>query len=343
MQGQQSDKSGNQRNVSRLLVFKLGARASLPALPPEAKLVLDPPPATADAATVATGEALFGRFCSVCHGEAAVGGGVVPDLRGSPFIAVNAWYSIVLEGALKAGGMAAFESVLDRAQATAIRDYVIDRAHEGLAAARGASQPRQPDPNHGAVIVAQGTASGAPACAQCHAFTGGSDSSGAFPRIAGQPAAYLARQLRDFASRVRANAIMSQIAAALSVDDIDDVAAYYANVEAPFPPLAGADPELVRKGEQLAETGDSTKGIPGCGACHGEGGVGEPPTIPYLAGQYAHYTAFQLQMWQRGFRRNSLEAMALFANKLEAPQIEAVAAFYQQIRSSAQAVAQPKP
>ena len=83
-----------------------------------------------DPASVAAGEALFGRFCSVCHGEAAVGGGVVPDLRTSPFIAADAWYSIVLDGALKEGGMAAFAQVLDRAQAAAIRDYVIHRANE---------------------------------------------------------------------------------------------------------------------------------------------------------------------------------------------------------------------
>src|SRR5208282_4980679 len=74
LQGKDSDKSGNERNVSRLLVFKLGAKAALPPLSPEAKLVLDPPPETADAATVAAGEGLYGRFCGVCHGEAAVGG-----------------------------------------------------------------------------------------------------------------------------------------------------------------------------------------------------------------------------------------------------------------------------
>jgi mono/diheme cytochrome c family protein len=101
---------------------------------------------------------------------------------------VDAWYSIVLDGALKEGGMAAFGSVLDRGQAAAIRDYVIHRAHEDESTA-ATSTARQPDPNRGAVIVAQGTPSGAPACARCHAFTGGSDASGAFPRIAGQSAA----------------------------------------------------------------------------------------------------------------------------------------------------------
>jgi cytochrome c553 len=333
LQGKDSDKSGNTRNVSRVLVFKLGARGNLPPLPPEAALPLAPPPDIADAPTVKTGEALFGRFCSVCHGEAAIGGGVVPDLRTSPFNATDTWYSIVLDGALRQGGMAPFAPVLDRTQASAIRDYVIHRANEDEAAG-ATKKTHKPDPNHGAVIVAQGTASGAPACAQCHAFTGGSDSSGAFPRVAGQPAAYLSRQLMDFRSGARANAFMSPIARALSADDAEDVAAYYAGVETPFPPLADGDPSLVKKGRELAETGDPARGIPACGACHGAGGAGEPPTIPYLAGQYAHYTEFELQMWRRGMRRNSLEAMALFAGKLNDQEIQALAAYYQQARTS---------
>ena len=332
--------SGNLRNLSRILVFKVAGTAQLPPLAPTQRLTLNPPPDTADATTIATGDHLFGRFCSPCHGESAVGGGVVPDLRGSPFIAVDAWYNIVLDGALKEGGMAPFGSVLDRAQATAIRDYVIHRAHEDASTAT--TTTRQPDPNRGAVIVAQGTSSGAPACAQCHAFTGGSDSSGAFPRIAGQSAAYLSEQLRDFGSGVRANALMTPIAKALSPDDIADVAAYYASVEASFPPLATGDPDLVAKGQQLAETGNAAKGLPSCSACHGARGAGQLPTVPYLGGQYAHYIAFELKMWQRGFRNNSSEAMGLLAKKLDDQEIAAVAAYYQQIRSPTPAVAPPK-
>ena len=83
--------------------------------------------------------------------------------------------------------MAPFAPTLDHAQASAIRDYVIHRANAPDGPNAGKSV-RQPDLNHGAAIVAQGTAAGAPACAQCHAFTGSSDASGAFPRLAGQPA-----------------------------------------------------------------------------------------------------------------------------------------------------------
>ena len=284
MQGEQSAKSGNERNVSRLLVFKLGANGSLPPLPPEAALPLDLPPATADAATIKTGEALFARFCSVCHGEAAIGGGVVPDLRTSPFIAVDAWYSIVLDGALMEGGMAPFGSVLDRAQATAIRDY-IHRANEDKPAP-GSAEQHKPDPNHGQPVVAQGTPAAAPACAQCHAFTG---SSTAVARSPPRRSVGILSPRGSCTTSVRACSRQAPSCRRFgrkrsSPDDIADVAAYYANVETPFPMLAVPDLDLVKKGRELAEAGLGAKGVPGCSACHGAGGVGQAPTVPYLAG-----------------------------------------------------------
>jgi cytochrome c553 len=202
---------------------------------------------------------------------------------------------------------------------------------------------RQPDPRHGAVIAAQGTAAGAPPCAQCHAFNGASDTSGAFPRIAGQSAYYLANQLRDFASGVRSNAFMSPIAKALSPNDVADVAAYYAGLDAPFPPLKAGDPVLIKRGEELASIGSAKGQIQSCNNCHGPGGAGQPPAIPYLAGQYAPYIAFELRMWQQGFRKNSPEAMAVIAKKLDAQDVSAVAAYYQQVRSPLEqsATAQP--
>jgi cytochrome c553 len=199
------------------------------------------------------------------------------------------------------------------------------------------SAGRQPDAKHGAVIAAQGTAAGAPPCAQCHAFNGVSDASGAFPRLAGQSAYYLAEQLRDFASGVRASAIMSPIAKALSPDDVADMAAYYGSVNAPFLPLKAADAALVKRGEELAKVGSAERRIQNCDNCHGPDGAGEPPAIPYLAGQYAHYIAFTLQMWRQGFRKNSPDAMGVIANKLDNQEIAAVAAYYQQVQSTLEA------
>ena len=195
---------------------------------------------------------------------------------------------------------------------------------------------RPADAKRGAVIAAQGNTAKAPACALCHAFDGASDGSGAFPRIAGQSANYLSQQLRAYGSGVRANAIMAPIARALSPEDIADVASYYASLETPFPPLADANPDLVKRGKQLAETGNAKKGIPGCDDCHGAEGAGRPPTLPYLAGQYASDIALQLRMWKRGFRRDNPETMVLFAKELDDQEIAAVAAYYQQVRSAGQ-------
>jgi cytochrome c553 len=217
----------------------------------------------------------------------------------------------------------------------AIVDYLANLTDVNTLVAQGAGP--QPDVKHGAVIVAQGTAAGAPPCAQCHAFNGISGASGAFPRLAGQSAFYLAGQLRDFASGVRASAIMSPIAKALSPDDIADVTAYFAGVNAPFLPLKAPDAALVKRGEELAKAGGPERLH--CDNCHGPCGAGEPPVIPYLAGQYAHYIAFTLQMWQEGFRKNSPDAMEAIAKTLDDQEIIAVAAYYQQVTSPLAATA----
>jgi cytochrome c553 len=209
----------------------------------------------------------------------------------------------------------------------------------GAAGAQTQTGAHTPDSQHGAVIATQGTAAGAPGCAQCHAFNGASDGSGAFPRIAGQSDYYLAKQLRDFASGVRTNAVMSPIAKALTPDDMADVAAFYAKLNAPFLPLSKPDAALIKAGEALAKVGSAARQIQACDNCHGPGGAGEPPAIPYLAGQYTPYIALELRMWQRGFRNNSPAAMAVVAKDLNDQEIAAVAAYYQQARGSSEAAA----
>lgn len=127
--GTPAGQSGNLRNVSRVLAFKIGGTASLPPLEPH-ELVIKPPPEPADKASIAHGQALFSRYCGVCHGADAVGGGVVPDLRASNFLGNDFWYEIVLNGALKDAGMVSFKSALNRDDVTAVRNYVIHRANE---------------------------------------------------------------------------------------------------------------------------------------------------------------------------------------------------------------------
>lgn len=111
--GKQAGNSGNLRNISRIPVCKLGGKATLPPLTPAGGLVISPPPEPPDSASsVARGEPLFSRYCSVCHGPKAVGGGVIPDLGASNFLGNHFFYNIVLDGALQDAGMVSFKAAL---------------------------------------------------------------------------------------------------------------------------------------------------------------------------------------------------------------------------------------
>src|SRR6202043_2797025 len=104
--------SARRQNVSRVLAFKLNGKASLPAVPEQRIAELNPPAATAAASTVKKGEAVYQRYCSVCHGDVAVSGGVLPDLRYSAALANDRWDEIVLRGALQQFGMVSFANEL---------------------------------------------------------------------------------------------------------------------------------------------------------------------------------------------------------------------------------------
>ncbi|MFN3423856.1 MAG: PQQ-dependent dehydrogenase, methanol/ethanol family [Novosphingobium meiothermophilum] len=127
-------KARQQRNISRLVVFKLGGKAALPPPPPMNQMVLDPPPFTGTAEQARAGGELYGRYCNVCHGDAAVAGAVNPDLRHSAALNTpDAIRSIVIDGALKHNGMVSFKSALKAEDADNIRHYLIKRANEDKA------------------------------------------------------------------------------------------------------------------------------------------------------------------------------------------------------------------
>jgi alcohol dehydrogenase (cytochrome c)/quinohemoprotein ethanol dehydrogenase len=136
-------KSGDVRNVSRVLVFKLGGKASLPPLPEVELPKLNPPASTASAATIHKGEAIFQRYCSVCHGDVAVGGGVLPDLRYSDTLASDGWFYVVLGGILQQNGMVSFKEELSHEDAAAIRAYVIFRANQSKTEAENGAASHQ--------------------------------------------------------------------------------------------------------------------------------------------------------------------------------------------------------
>jgi quinohemoprotein ethanol dehydrogenase len=131
--GEVSFKSGRVRNISRMLAFKLDGKAALPPLPPRDEEVLNPPASTASAAQVQHGQAVFQLFCSGCHGDVAVSGGLVPDLRYSAALADDGLFQqIVRGGAYKAGGMVSFGKEVSQQDAEDIRAYLIFRAHQSI-------------------------------------------------------------------------------------------------------------------------------------------------------------------------------------------------------------------
>jgi len=128
--GEVSFASGRVLNISRVLVFKLGGRASLPAQQPVEQPQLTPLPNPASDATIHKGEKLFQSYCAECHGDVAVSGGVLPDLRASATLTNERWFYVVLRGILQPQGMVSFSKELSRDDAEAIRSYVIFRRNQ---------------------------------------------------------------------------------------------------------------------------------------------------------------------------------------------------------------------
>jgi cytochrome c553 len=165
----------------------------------------------------------------------------------------------------------------------------------------------------------------AAACTTCHGPAGNS-ASGEWPKLAGQHAIYLSKQLADFKSGARKNPIMSPTAAPLTEQDIADISAYFA---AQKPTAGEADPALVQAGEKLYRGGNGETGVPACMACHGPNGAGNPPAgYPVLSGQHAPYTVIQLRAYKSGERSNDLNSMMrTIAGKMTDAEIEAVASY----------------
>jgi len=129
-----STKSGRVPNVSRLLVFALDGKDQLPPSPPHSLAVLDPPPVAGDPGEIADGALSFHYNCSGCHGDAAIAGVLVPDLRHSAVLnSPQLWQQIVHDGILKERGMVAWSANMTPAQIENIRLYVIKRANEDRA------------------------------------------------------------------------------------------------------------------------------------------------------------------------------------------------------------------
>jgi cytochrome c553 len=178
-------------------------------------------------------------------------------------------------------------------------------------------------------LVAEGNASGAVACARCHGFDGASDGSGAFPILARQSATYLNKQLHDYASGIRDNAVMGNIAKRLTTQEMYEVSEYYQSRRPDLPLKSVHDEATLARGEDLAYRGQLNPRVQACVSCHGPEGKGEPPTVPYLSGQYQSYLRGQLEAYRRGYRVNP--QMSVIGHNLSQQDAAAVAAYFSQL------------
>jgi len=173
-------------------------------------------------------------------------------------------------------------------------------------------------------------------CQACHGVHGEGMVDGAKPRLAGQSAHYLDKQLRDFASGARDNAIMSAIAKGLNDQTRSRLAAYYASLPIPAPlEHTSATAAQAERGHQLAIEGAEGKRVQACNNCHGPDGSGVALSAPALAGQLATYLAAQLKLWQQGGRKNDAgNLMSSVASKLDEADIAAVTSYYASLSAS---------
>ncbi len=185
----------------------------------------------------------------------------------------------------------------------------------------GAKAPAKPD-------LAAGEAKYAAQCLACHGADGNSGSP-ANPKLAQQHPEYLIKQLREFKSGVRKNAIMQGLAAGLSDEDMRNISFWLASKK--VKPGFAKDKEWVALGERIYRGGIADRQIAACAGCHSPNGSGIPAQYPRLSGQHAEYTAAQLTAYRDGVRGNSLQ-MTQIAAKLNDREIKALADYVAGLR-----------
>lgn len=179
--------------------------------------------------------------------------------------------------------------------------------------AEEAKAPAKPDLKKGEAIATA-------VCAACHTADG-SRGSPANPILQGQHPEYLAKQLAEFKSGKRNNAVMKAFASALSEDDMRNVAAFYAAKQAK--PGFAKSKDNATLGQQIFRGGIAEKNVPACAGCHGATGGGIPSQYPKLSGQHADYTEAQLIAYRGGLRANNAQ-MITIASKLSDKEIKAL-------------------
>ena len=176
--------------------------------------------------------------------------------------------------------------------------------------------------------LAKGEASYTAVCAACHGADGNS-AIAANPKLSQQHPEYLVKQLQEFKSGKRNNAVMKGFATMLTDEDMKNIAYWVASK----PAKAGfaKDKDLVTLGERIYRGGIADRNIAACAGCHSPNGAGIPAQYPRLSGQHADYTVAQLNTFRDGSRANS-QQMTQVAAKLNDKEIKAVADYIAGLR-----------
>jgi cytochrome c553 len=160
-------------------------------------------------------------------------------------------------------------------------------------------------------------------CFLCHGLTGES-SSEIYPRLAGQHAEYIAKQLDNFKTGARKSTAMSEMVKPLSSEDMKAVGVFFENQKLSKEPAE--HPDLAGVGKYIFFKGNKHSGVPACASCHGQDAKGTAQ-LPRLAGQHAGYIEYQLTQFNTRERNNDNAVMHSVANKMTALEIEAVAQY----------------
>lgn len=202
------------------------------------------------------------------------------------------------------------------------------------ATAQAADKPTSAEKAAPKVDAAKGQLVASQICAACHNPDGNS-AVAANPKLAGQHADYLYKQLTNFKAdggkpAERNNPIMGGMVAAITDQDMKNVAAFYASQTQKG---EQAKNSAIEAGQKLYRAGNAAKGLPACAACHGPAGAGIPAQYPRIGGQFAEYTETQLKAFRAGERANDPNRMMrAVADKMSDAEIKTVADYIAGLR-----------
>jgi cytochrome c553 len=160
-------------------------------------------------------------------------------------------------------------------------------------------------------------------CFLCHGAKGESTSE-IFPRLAGQHAEYVAKQLSAFKSGARKSTAMADMVSKLTPDDMLALGRYYENM--PTQAQLSKAPGLAAMGEYIYRNGNKYSGVPACTSCHGPQALGTA-TLPRLASQIPGYIHTQLKSFNKRERTNDNAVMHAVVEKMTELEMVAVAEY----------------